>query len=146
MIPYANFTYFAMLLYVAIPTLLIRCWGGRVNRIWILATTILVILVQYLTPTSVTTHLAIHQVWIVLAYAGFQYLVLAIFLRIRRRQLARRQAGADSNSPAVPGASSESSRVPYMMATRCRCFRWRSPSSCCWHVPRHKLGFSASHT
>ena len=46
MIPYADFLYFGILLYIAVPTLLIRRWLGF-SRVWVLLATAAMLLVQY---------------------------------------------------------------------------------------------------
>ena len=52
MIPYADFLYFGILLYIALPTLLIRRWLGF-SRAWVLLATAAMLLVQYGTITHV---------------------------------------------------------------------------------------------
>ena len=46
MIPYADFLYFGILLYLAVPTLLIRRWLGF-SRAWVLLATAAMLIVQY---------------------------------------------------------------------------------------------------
>ena len=46
MIPYADFLYFGILLYIALPTLLIRRWLGF-SRTWVLLATAAMLVVQY---------------------------------------------------------------------------------------------------
>ena len=46
MIPYADFLYFGILLYIALPTLLIRRWLGF-SRTWVLLATAAMLIVQY---------------------------------------------------------------------------------------------------
>ena len=46
MIPYADFLYFGILLYIALPTLLIRRWLGF-SRAWVLLATAAMLFVQY---------------------------------------------------------------------------------------------------
>jgi membrane protein involved in D-alanine export len=46
MIPYADFLYFGILLYIAVPTLLIRRWLGF-SRVWVLLACAAMLLVQY---------------------------------------------------------------------------------------------------
>ena len=48
MIPYADFLYFGILLYIAVPTLLIRRWLGF-SRTWVLLATAAMLVVQYAT-------------------------------------------------------------------------------------------------
>ena len=58
MIPYSDFLYFGILLYLALPTLLIRRWLGF-SRVWVLLTTAAMLIVQYgtvahLLPVSIS--------------------------------------------------------------------------------------------
>ncbi len=46
MIPYADFLYFGILLYIVVPTLLIRRWLGF-SRAWVLLATAAMLIVQY---------------------------------------------------------------------------------------------------
>ena len=46
MIPYADFLYFGILLYIALPTLLIRRWLGF-SRPWVLLATAAMLVIQY---------------------------------------------------------------------------------------------------
>ena len=46
MIPYSDFLYFGILLYLALPTFLIRRWLGF-SRAWVLLTTAAMLIVQY---------------------------------------------------------------------------------------------------
>jgi membrane protein involved in D-alanine export len=102
MIPYANFLYFGILLYIALPTLLIR-WRIGFSRTWILLATAAMLMVQYgtiahLLPVaapgsagvtgvfSVSAPLAqIRTIWVVLACGIFQWIVAQTFLWIRTR-------------------------------------------------------------
>ena len=52
MIPYADFLYFGILLYIALPTLLIRRWLGF-SRAWVLLATAAMVVIQYGTITHV---------------------------------------------------------------------------------------------
>ncbi len=51
MIPYANFLYFGILMYVAVPTLAVRSIGRlRLPKLWILLVTAIMLVVQYAFP------------------------------------------------------------------------------------------------
>jgi membrane protein involved in D-alanine export len=102
MIPYADFLYFGILLYIALPTLLIRRWLGF-SRAWVLLATAAMLLVQYGTiahvlpvTTSesfgVTGGLAdpgglgdVRTIYVVLACGIFQWIVAQAFLGMRTR-------------------------------------------------------------
>jgi membrane protein involved in D-alanine export len=102
MIPYADFLYFGILLYIALPTLLIRRWLGF-SRAWVLLATAAMLLVQYgtiahLLPVtspessgvtggfSVSGGLAeVRTIWVVMACGIFQWIVAQTFLWMRAR-------------------------------------------------------------
>ena len=102
MIPYADFLYFGILLYIALPTLLIRRWLGF-SRAWVLLATAAMLIVQYgtiahllpvTTPegvgvtggSSVSGGLAeVRAIWVVLACGIFQWIVAQAFLWMRTR-------------------------------------------------------------
>lgn len=100
MIPYADFLYFGILLYIALPTLLIRRWLGF-SRAWVLLATAAMLLVQYATIAHLLPAAALHSVgvtggfsasgspaevrtlWVVMACGIFQWIVAQAFLWIR---------------------------------------------------------------
>src|SRR5271163_3083027 len=102
MIPYADFFYFGILLYIALATLLIRRWLGF-SRAWVLLATAAMLIVQYgtiahLLPvtvsegasvaggTSVSGGLAeVRAIWVVMACGVFQWIVAQAFLWMRTR-------------------------------------------------------------
>ena len=102
MIPYADFLYFGILLYIALPTLLIRRWLGF-SRAWVLLATAAMLIVQYgtiahllpvTTPegvgvtggSSVSGGLAeVRAIWVVMACGVFQWIVAQAFLWMRTR-------------------------------------------------------------
>ena len=102
MIPYADFLYFGILLYIALPTLLIRRWLGF-SRAWVLLATAAMLVVQYGTIThvlpvtgpesSVVTGGSsasggfgdVRTIYVVLACGIFQWIVAQAFLWIRTR-------------------------------------------------------------
>jgi membrane protein involved in D-alanine export len=96
MIPYADFLYFGILLYIAVPTLLIRRSLGF-SRAWVLLATGVMLFVQYgntqhLLPrlgTGVSPVLPglaeARGIWVVLACGLFQYSVARAFLSLRTR-------------------------------------------------------------
>lgn len=84
MIPYANFLYFATLLPVVIPTLLVRVLG-KLWQYWLVAITLVMLVVQYAgTTVDVNPGLAIHEIWFVAGFALLQTVVALAFLCLRR--------------------------------------------------------------
>ena len=78
MIPYADFTYFTLLLYVAVPTLilgLLGCAGWR----WALLVTVAMLLVQYHELLNVRAHFPVREIWIVLGFAVWQWVTVRAF-------------------------------------------------------------------
>jgi membrane protein involved in D-alanine export len=102
MIPYADFLYFGILLYIALPTLVIRRLVGF-SRAWILLATAAMLVVQYGTvahllpitaPEGVGgsdgSHVSgglaeVRQIWVVLACGLFQWSVAQSFHFVRTR-------------------------------------------------------------
>jgi membrane protein involved in D-alanine export len=100
MIPYADFLYFGILLYVAVPTFLIRRWLGF-SRAWVLLASAAMLLVQYGTIAHVlpvtgsqsvgalggflsSGGLAeVRTIWVVMACGIFQWIVAQAFLWLR---------------------------------------------------------------
>ena len=102
MIPYADFLYFGILLYLILPTLLIRRFVGF-SRAWVLLSTAAMLLVQYgsvahLLPMAAPGGVSsiggpaasgrlfeLREVWIVLACGLFLWTVAQVFLFLRTR-------------------------------------------------------------
>ena len=84
MTPYADFLYFGLLLYPVVPTVILGLLG-RVNWRWILIVTALVLVVQFGNTLRVFPKTTVQEIWIVLAYAAFQWIVSKGFLFIRKR-------------------------------------------------------------
>ncbi len=102
MIPYADFFYFGILLYIALPTLLIRRLLGF-SRVWVLLATAAMLIVQYSTivhllpvntgegalatgSSSVSGRLVeVRAIWLVLACGVFQWVVAQTFLWMKTR-------------------------------------------------------------
>jgi membrane protein involved in D-alanine export len=88
MVPFADFLYFGVALYLVVPTLLVRL-TGRGSRAWIVLATLLMLAVQYAGRVQVVPGLVVHEAWMVAGYALFQGLVAAAFLRLRPRLRSR---------------------------------------------------------
>jgi membrane protein involved in D-alanine export len=102
MIPYADFLYFGILLYIAVPTLLIRRWLGF-SRAWVVIATAAMLIVQYgtiihLVPATALEGLwgtggsplsgrfaDVREIWVVIACGLFQWTIAQGFLWMRTR-------------------------------------------------------------
>ncbi|MFN8486534.1 MAG: D-alanyl-lipoteichoic acid biosynthesis protein DltB [Caldilineaceae bacterium] len=88
MTPYADFTYFGLMLYPVLPTLLLGLSGWR-TRYWSLSMTGLALLLIYRDVAAVLPYLAIREIWLVIGYGVFQWLLTQVFLRLRQRSKSR---------------------------------------------------------
>lgn len=88
MTPYADFLYFGLMLYPVLPTLLLGLLG-RINWRWVLIVTVLVLVVQFGDTLNVLPKTGIQEIWLVLAFAAFQWIVSTVFLQIRKRVNSR---------------------------------------------------------
>jgi membrane protein involved in D-alanine export len=84
MIPYANFLYFGISLYVLIPSLVIG-WIKKLVRVWIVLATVIMLIVQYSVMQNISSQSAVMEIWLVLGYVLFQWIIAASFLLIRKR-------------------------------------------------------------
>jgi membrane protein involved in D-alanine export len=101
MTPFADFFYFGILLYIALPTLLIR-WLFGFSRVWVLLATAAMLIVQYATISHLLPAIApeeyrggggspvfsglapVRDLWVVIACGLFQWNVAIAFLRMRK--------------------------------------------------------------
>jgi membrane protein involved in D-alanine export len=88
MIPYADFLYFGVLLYVVVPTLVLGL-AGRASRRWMLIATVGMLAVQYGGNLRIEPGMEIRELWIVAGYALFEGAVALSFLQIRSRTSRR---------------------------------------------------------
>jgi membrane protein involved in D-alanine export len=79
-IPYADFTYFGLLLYVAVPTLILGLFGKAGWR-WATLVTAGMLLVQYHGLLNVQPHFSIREIWIVIGFAVWQWATVLIFAK-----------------------------------------------------------------
>ena len=99
---YADFTYFGLLLYLVVPTIILGLFG-RANAEWAGTATLGALVVQYRNQLFVRRQMPIREIWVVLGYAGFQFAVVALFLKLcpqlprRRHGTSRRQLPASGN-------------------------------------------------
>lgn len=84
MTPYADFLYFALLLYPVVPTVALGLLG-RINWRWVFFVTIVVLVVQFGDTLQILPRTGVLEIWLVLAYAAFQWLVSNGFLFVRGR-------------------------------------------------------------
>ncbi len=81
MTPYSDFFYFGLLLYIAaIPTIALGFFG-RANSRWTLFLTILLTAVQCHDALTIAHRQEVREVYVVLGYCVYQWLVTAAFLR-----------------------------------------------------------------
>jgi membrane protein involved in D-alanine export len=88
MIPYADFLYFGVALYVILPTLVVRLTLGF-SQIWILIATLGMLAVQYGGTLNITPKTGLPELGVVGGYAFFQWIVAAGFLWARPRTVWR---------------------------------------------------------
>jgi membrane protein involved in D-alanine export len=88
MIPYADLSYWGLLLYPTLPAFLIA-WSRRLRQFWIVAATVAMLVVQYSAERVLGTNAAIREFWILFGIALFEYVVAAGFLVTRRRESGR---------------------------------------------------------
>jgi len=84
MIPYASFLYFAVSLYVALPSLLIG-WVKKLARAWIVVASLGMLAVQYWVVQKISVSASMREIWLVAGYGVFEYLAARIFLFVRQR-------------------------------------------------------------
>ena len=78
MIPYADFTYFVLLLYMAVPTVILGLFG-RARWRWALLVTTVMLVVQYHDALHLRKHFLVSEIWLVLAFAVWQWLIVRGF-------------------------------------------------------------------
>ena len=78
MIPYADFTFFGLLLYAVVPTLILGLFG-RANWRWALFVTAAMLVVQYHRLLTIHSGLAVRELWIVIGFAVWQWIILRLF-------------------------------------------------------------------
>jgi membrane protein involved in D-alanine export len=79
-IPYADFTYFGLLLYVVVPTLILGLFGKAGWR-WATVVTAGMLLVQYHGLLSIRPHFPVREIWIVIGFAVWQWATVSIFAK-----------------------------------------------------------------
>lgn len=84
MIPFGDFTFFGLLLYIVVPTILLGLLG-RAGRWWTLFVILGMLGLQFSTDLAVRPGFEVREIWIVLGYAAFQSAVAFAFLRWKTR-------------------------------------------------------------
>src|SRR5207253_4271535 len=79
-IPYADFTYFGLLLYAAVPTLILGLFGKAGWR-WAALVTAGMLLVQYHGLLNIRPHFPVREIWIVIAFAVWQWATVSVFAK-----------------------------------------------------------------
>ena len=87
MTPFADFGYWGLLLYPALPAFLLA-WGRRLRQLWIILASLGMLAVQYSAERSFGTTLVIREIWLVLGVAVAQYALAVAFLVLRQRGAA----------------------------------------------------------
>jgi membrane protein involved in D-alanine export len=82
-VPYADFLYFGLTLYVLLPTLFVRLIF-RFSQTWILVATVFMLALGYQSTMVVAHTWVVHEVGIMAAYAVYEFLLAMAFLRLRR--------------------------------------------------------------
>jgi membrane protein involved in D-alanine export len=62
-IPYADFTYFVLLLYLAVPTVILGLFG-RAGWRWALLVTAVMLLVQYQEMLHLRANVPVREIWL----------------------------------------------------------------------------------
>ena len=81
MIPYADFTFFGLLLYAVVPTLILGLLG-RANWRWALLLTAIMLVIQYQTKLKIGAHAELHEIWFVIAFGFWQWAAIRAYAAI----------------------------------------------------------------
>ncbi|MDR3574490.1 MAG: D-alanyl-lipoteichoic acid biosynthesis protein DltB [Anaerolineaceae bacterium] len=83
MIPYANFLYFGVSLYVLIPNLVMG-WIKKLARVWMVIATVIMLVVQYWVVQNISSQSAVFEIWLVVGYTLLEWAIAVGFLLVRR--------------------------------------------------------------
>src|SRR4029079_16014744 len=81
MISYADFTFFGLLLYAFVPTLILGLLG-RANWRWALLLTAIMLVIQYQTKLKIAAHTELREVWVVIAFGFWQWVAMRAYVAI----------------------------------------------------------------
>jgi membrane protein involved in D-alanine export len=87
-IPYADFTYFGLLLYLIVPTVALGLLG-RPMRAWIVVATLLALTAQYWAPPALGPWTGVREVWLVAGFGLWQWAVALGYGWLRPRATRR---------------------------------------------------------
>jgi membrane protein involved in D-alanine export len=82
--PYADFTFFGLLLYAVVPTLILGLFG-RANWRWALLLTAIMLVIQYQVKLKIGSHTHLREIWIVIAFGFWQWAAMRGFVAIGGR-------------------------------------------------------------
>jgi membrane protein involved in D-alanine export len=83
-IPYADFTFFGLLLYAVVPTLILGLLG-RANWRWALLLTAIMLVIQYSTSVKIGAHTELREIWIVIAFGLWQCAAMRAYAAVGAR-------------------------------------------------------------
>lgn len=86
MSPYADFTFFGLLLYLVVPAIVLGL-SERANRTWLLVATALALVVIFSDELAVRPNFDLRELWIVLGYALYQGALARALLQWKSRPL-----------------------------------------------------------
>jgi membrane protein involved in D-alanine export len=78
-IPYADFTFFGLLLYAVVPTLILGAFG-RAGWRWALFVTAVMLVVQYYGFINIRPYFPVREIWIVLGFAAWEWATMRTFV------------------------------------------------------------------
>ena len=78
MIPYTDFTFFGLLLYAVVPTLILGLFG-RAGWRWALFVTVAMFFLQYHALLNIRSDLAVREIWIVIGFATWECATVRVF-------------------------------------------------------------------
>jgi membrane protein involved in D-alanine export len=82
--PYADFTFFGLLLYAVVPTLILGLLG-RANWRWALLLTAIMLVIQYQVKLKIGSHTHLREIWIVIAFGFWQWAAMRTYVAIGAR-------------------------------------------------------------
>lgn len=85
MIPYADFTFFGLLLYAVVPTLILGLLG-RANWRWALLLTLFMLVIQYQAELRISGRAELREIWIVIAFGLWQWAAMRTYAATGRRK------------------------------------------------------------
>jgi membrane protein involved in D-alanine export len=83
-IPYADFTYFGLLLYAVVPTLILGLFGKAGWR-WATLVTVAILVVQYHGLLHIRPQFAVREIWMVIGFGIWQWATACVFAKTGAR-------------------------------------------------------------